>query len=82
VAQTSREIERDPAVVSTIRFYYEVAVALALMAVVAIVSGLIAAVISGGSPPNLPVATIAFVLTGGYMFCRLRRNRHTAAHDS
>ena len=59
--------------VTTIRLSYDAAVGVALTAVAALVCGLIAAVVSGGSSPNLPVATIAFVLTGGFMFFRLRR---------
>ena len=59
--------------VTAIRLYYDAVVAVALMAVVALVCGLIAAVVTGGSSPNLPVATIAFLLTGGIMFFRLRR---------
>ena len=68
--------------VTTVRLYYDVAVAVALMAVAAIVCGLIAAVMTGGSPPNFPVATIAFVLMGGFAFFRHRRNLRTPAHDS
>ena len=51
--------------VTAIRLYYDAAVAVALTAVAALVCGLIAAVVIGGSSPNLPVATIAFLLTGG-----------------
>ena len=47
---------------SRLRLYYDAVVAAALMAVVAIVCGLIVALITGDSPPNFPVATIAFVL--------------------
>jgi len=46
---------------STVRTDYDAAVAVALMAVAAIVCGLVAAIITGGSPPNFPVVTIAFV---------------------
>ena len=56
--------------VTTARLFYDAAVAVALVAVAALVCGL---VVTGGSSPNLPVATIAFVLTGGFMFFRLRR---------
>ena len=60
-------------VVSTIRLWYDAAVAVALMAVAALVCGLIAAVVTGGSSPNLLVGTIAFLGTGGIMFVRIRR---------
>ena len=60
--------------VTTIRLYYDAAVAVALTAVAALVCGLIAAVVTGGSSPNLPAATIAFLLTGGFIFFRLRSN--------
>ena len=59
--------------VTTIRLYCDAAVAGALTTVAALVFGLIAAVVIGGSSPNLPAATIAFLLTGGFMFFRLRR---------
>jgi fructose-specific phosphotransferase system IIC component len=58
---------------SLLSAFYDAAVAVALAAVAALVCGLVAAVVTGGSSPNLPVATIAFVLTGGFMFFRLRR---------
>ena len=45
---------------STIRLYYDTIVAIALMAVFAIVCGFVAAVITGGSPPNFTIAGIAF----------------------
>lgn len=67
---------------TTIRLYHDAAVAVALTAVAAIVCGLIAAVMTGSSPPNLPVATIAFVLMGGFMCLRLWRNSRTLAHGS
>ena len=60
--------------VTTIHLYYDAAVAVALTAVAALVCGLIAAVVIGGSSPNLPAATIAFLLTGGFIFFRLRSN--------
>jgi zinc transporter ZupT len=60
-------------VVIAVRLFYDTAVAVALVAVAALVCGLVAAVVTGGSSPNLPVATIAFLLTGGFMFFRLRR---------
>jgi hypothetical protein len=61
-------------VVTTVRLYYDAVIAVALMAVVAIICGFVAAVITGGSPPNFPVAAIAFVLTGAVLFVRLWRN--------
>ena len=60
---------RSPVVVTTVGLFYDAAIAVALVAVAALVCGL---VVTGGSSPNLP-ATIAFVLTGGFMFFRLRR---------
>jgi zinc transporter ZupT len=60
-------------VVTTVRLFYDAAVAVALVAVAALVCGLVAAVVTGGSSPNLLVATIALVLTGGFMLFRLRR---------
>ena len=59
--------------VSTIRLWCDAAVAIALMAIAALVCGLIAAVVTGGSSPNLPVGAIAFLVTGGIMFVRIRR---------
>jgi hypothetical protein len=46
-------------VVSTLRLYYDAVIAVALMAVVVIACGIIAAVITGDSSPNFPVAAIA-----------------------
>jgi hypothetical protein len=68
-------------VTATVRLYYDLAVAVALMTVAAMVCGLIAAVITNASTPNFPVATIAFLLTGDFMFLRLRRSLRTPAHD-
>ena len=65
--------------VSTLRLYYDAVIAVALMAVVAIICGFIAAVITGGSPPNFPVAAIAFVLTGAFIFLRLWSQSRTSA---
>ena len=64
--------------VSTLRLYYDAVIAVALMAVVAIICGFIAAVITGGSPPNFPVAAIAFVLTGAFIFLRLWSKSRTS----
>ena len=60
--------------VTTIRLYYDAVIAVALMTVVAVICGFVASVITGGSPPNFPVAAIAFVLTGAVLFFRLWRN--------
>jgi hypothetical protein len=59
---------------STVRLYYDTIVAIALMAVFAIVCGFVAAVITGGSPPDFTVAGIAFLLAGAVWFFRLWRN--------
>jgi len=59
---------------STIRLYYDTVVAIALMAVFAIVCGFVAAVITGGSPPNFTITGIAFLLAGAVWFFRLWRN--------
>lgn len=64
---------------STFRLYYDAVIAVALMAVVAIACGFIAAVITGGRPPNFPVAAIAFLLTGAFLFFRLWRNSRPSA---
>jgi hypothetical protein len=65
-------------VVSTLRLYYDAVIAVALMAVVAIICGFITAVITGDRP-NLPIAAIAFLLTGAFLFFRLWRKQRTAA---
>ena len=57
--------------VSTLRLYYDAVIAVALMAVVAIACGIIAAVITGDSSPNFPVAAIALLLIGAFIFLRL-----------
>jgi len=44
------------------------------MAVFAIVCGFVAAVIAGGSPPNLTIAEVALLLAGAVWFFRLWRN--------
>ena len=58
----------------TIRLYYDTVVAIALMAVFAIVCGFVAAVITGGSPPNFTITGVAFLLAGAVWFFRLWRN--------
>ena len=65
--------------VTTLRLYYDAVIAVALMAVVAIVCCLIAAVITGNTPPNVPVATIAFVLICAFIFLRLWSKSRTSA---
>ncbi len=64
-------LQENFVMVSTVRFYHDAIIAVALMAVLAIVCGFIAAVITGGSSANFPVAAIAFLLTGAYLFSRL-----------
>jgi hypothetical protein len=54
--------------VSTIRPYYDAVIAVGPIAVVV---GFIAAVITGDSSPNFPIAAIAFLLTGAFLFSRL-----------
>lgn len=65
--------------VSTLRLYYDAIIAVALMAVVAIVCGLIAAVITGDTPSNFPVTTIAFVLICAFIFLRLSSKPRSSA---
>jgi hypothetical protein len=60
-------------VVTTIRFYYDATIAVALTSVFALVVALIAAVIVGGNAPNFSVAIIAFALTGAILLFRWRR---------
>jgi hypothetical protein len=64
---------------TTIRLYFDAVIAVALMTVVAIICGFVAAAITGGSPPNFPVAAIAFLLTGAVLFFRLWRNSRPSA---
>ena len=64
---------------SRLRLCYDAVVAAALMAVVAIVCGLIVALITGDSPPNFPFATIAFVLICAFIFLRLSSRSRTSA---
>jgi hypothetical protein len=66
-------------VVGTLRLYYDAVIAVALMAVVAIVSGFIATVITGDTPPNVPIATIAFVLICAFIFLGLWSKSRTSA---
>jgi len=49
------------------------------MAVVAIICGFITAVITGDNSLNLPIAAIAFLLTGAFLFFRVWRKQRTAA---
>ena len=65
--------------VSTLRIYHDAVIAAALIAVVAIVCGLIAAATTGDTPLNFPVATIAFVLIGALVFLRLSSKSCTSA---
>ena len=57
--------------VSTLRLYYDAFIAVASMAVVVIACGIIAAVITGDSSSNFPVAAIALLLIGAFIFLRL-----------
>lgn len=57
---------------ASIRSCFDAVVAVGLMVVVGILCGLIAALITGGRPPNLAVAAIAFLLTGAFLFFRQR----------
>jgi ribose/xylose/arabinose/galactoside ABC-type transport system permease subunit len=65
-------------VVTVIRFYYDAVIAVALMAVVAIICGFVAAVITGGNP-NLPVVATVFLFTGAVWLLRLWRNSRPSA---
>ena len=67
---------------TTIRLYYDAAVAVALTTVFAIVVALIAAVIVGGNAPNVSVAVIVFALTGPILLLRLRRSWRKSAMNS
>lgn len=60
--------------VSTLRLYYDAVIAVALMAVV-----VIAAVITGDSSPNFPVAAIALLLIGAFIFLRLWSKARSSA---
>ena len=64
----------------TVRLYYDTVIAIALMAVFAIVCGFVAAVITGGSPPNFTITGVAFLLAGAFWFFRLWRNSQTSGH--
>ena len=58
---------------STIRLYFDALIAVGLMAVVAVLCGFIAALITGGNPPHFPTMAVAFLLTGAFLFLRLWR---------
>ena len=58
---------------TTIRFYYDATIAVALTTVFALVVAFIAAVIVGGDVPNFSVAIIAFAFTGVVLLFRWRR---------
>ena len=62
----------------TVRLYYDTVIAIALMAVFAIVCGFVAAVITGGSPPNFTITGVAFLLAGAVWFFHLWRNSQTS----
>ena len=65
--------------VSTLRLYYDAVIAVALMALVAIICSFIAAVITGDSSPNFPVAAIALLFIGAFIFLRLWSKSRTSA---
>ena len=65
--------------VSTLRLYYDAFIAVVLMAVVVIAFGIIAAVIMGDSSPNFPVAAIALLLIGAFIFLRLWSKARSSA---
>ena len=54
--------------VSTLCLYYDAVITVALMAVVAISCAFIVAVITGDSSPNFPVAAIALLFIGAFIF--------------
>jgi hypothetical protein len=60
----------DVFVATTIRFYYDATIAVALATVFALVVSLIAAVIVGGNGPNASVAFVVFMLTGAILLFR------------
>jgi hypothetical protein len=60
----------DVFVATTIRFYYDATIAVALATVFALVVSLIAAVIVGGNGPNASVAFVVFMLTGAILLLR------------
>jgi hypothetical protein len=72
VARAARELRRA-VVATTIRFYYDATIAVALTSVFALAVVLIAAVIVGGNAPSFSVAIIAFALTGAIVLFRWRR---------
>jgi len=60
-------------VTTIIRFYYDATTAVALSLVFAVVVGLIAAVIVGGSAPSLSLAIIAFALLAAILLLHWQR---------
>jgi membrane protein implicated in regulation of membrane protease activity len=64
----------DAFVATTIRFYYDVTIAVALATVFALVVALITAVIVGGNGPNAWVAFVVFLLTATILLYRWRRS--------
>jgi hypothetical protein len=64
-------------VATTIRFYYDAMIAVALTIVFALVVALIAAVIVGGNAPSISVAIIVFALTGAMLLFRWWRVKVT-----
>ena len=72
VARAAREL-RSTVVATTIQFYYDATIAVALTSAFALAVALIAAVIVGGDAPNVSVAIIAFALTGAIVLFLWRR---------
>jgi hypothetical protein len=66
-------------VTTTIRLYFDALIAVALMLVVAVICGMIFALITGRNVPNASVMAIAFLLTGAFLFFRLWRKSRTSA---
>jgi hypothetical protein len=71
-AGSARELRRA-FVATTVRFYYDTTIAVALTTVFALVVALIAAVIVGGNGPNAAIAIVVFVLTGAILLFLWRR---------
>lgn len=69
----------ESVVPSTVRAYLDAVVAVATMAVIAVVCGFIAALITTGTAPKLLVTAVAFLLTGALLFLRLWLKSRTVA---
>jgi hypothetical protein len=62
----------DAFVATTIRFYYDATIAVALSTIFALAVALITAVIVGGNGPNASVGFVVFMLTGAILLSRWR----------